>query len=436
MTRNAPASSPGFRRLSRIALASTCALLAAPALATTWIVDAANGPGANFTDLAPAVAAAVPGDVILVRAGTYNAFTLSEGLAILGETGARVRSGTVISNLPAAQLAVVSRLDLTDLRILGCAGAVLVDHLFVEDVPIPSFLAPSAALCLVNGSSDVRFYRCTVRPKQQTANAYGGRAGISAVSSRVELARCAIYGGDGWDDTDCGGPTWGGVGVACDSARVHIALSSVQGGEGGDGAQTCSEGASGGDAVGAGGDASVIIAGQPADLIKGGAIGQLGNAGTPSYPGAGVSVYAPASLRWSGATIQAGAPWWNDIEVTPGAVVVQAVPDDPTLELQGSATAGATLSVRLHGVSSTEARLRRGNTALVLPDGLATIEQLTNEVRVHPLGTIPASGTALLSMILPRGWRPGRVWFLQGHQYDASTGLLIERTNSVPLIMR
>ena len=49
------------------------ALLAGPAVAQqTWIVDAANGPGAHFTALAPAVAAAAGGDRVLVRSGVYD----------------------------------------------------------------------------------------------------------------------------------------------------------------------------------------------------------------------------------------------------------------------------------------------------------------------------------------------------------------------------
>ena len=41
-------------------------------LPTIWIVDAANGPGTNFLDLPPAVAAAASGDTIIVRAGSYT----------------------------------------------------------------------------------------------------------------------------------------------------------------------------------------------------------------------------------------------------------------------------------------------------------------------------------------------------------------------------
>ncbi len=62
--------------------------LAMLVLPTIWIVDAANGPGTNFTDLPAAVAAAAHGDTILVRAGAYSAFQVSgKALAIRGESG-------------------------------------------------------------------------------------------------------------------------------------------------------------------------------------------------------------------------------------------------------------------------------------------------------------------------------------------------------------
>ena len=50
--------------------------------ASTWVVDA-SGSG-DFTDLQAAVDAAQDGDVLLVQAGTYGAFTMSKALTVLG----------------------------------------------------------------------------------------------------------------------------------------------------------------------------------------------------------------------------------------------------------------------------------------------------------------------------------------------------------------
>lgn len=54
-------------------------------LPTIWIVDAANGPGTNFTDLPAAIQAAASGDTVLVRSGTYAPFAVAgKALTIRG----------------------------------------------------------------------------------------------------------------------------------------------------------------------------------------------------------------------------------------------------------------------------------------------------------------------------------------------------------------
>ena len=72
---------------------------------TIWIVDAANGPGTNFTDLPPAVAAASNGDTIIVRPGTYSAFNVSGKALTMRGAGAATTmvsgSTTTISAVPA-----------------------------------------------------------------------------------------------------------------------------------------------------------------------------------------------------------------------------------------------------------------------------------------------------------------------------------------------
>jgi hypothetical protein len=64
-------------------------------LPTTWIVDAANGPGTNFIDLPAAVAAAVSGDTIIVRPGSYTAFNVTGKALTIQGAGALVTSVTL-----------------------------------------------------------------------------------------------------------------------------------------------------------------------------------------------------------------------------------------------------------------------------------------------------------------------------------------------------
>jgi hypothetical protein len=66
------------------------------------VVDAANGPGTSFTDLATAVSTVPSGAVLLVRAGQYGSFTISgKSLTVLGEAGV-----TMVA--PAANVAIES----------------------------------------------------------------------------------------------------------------------------------------------------------------------------------------------------------------------------------------------------------------------------------------------------------------------------------------
>jgi hypothetical protein len=83
------------RRNALAALLALAAGAASPAQGgMTWIVDQANGAGAHFTDIPPAVAAAADGDTILIRSGSYSGFATGKALTVLGEGAVAIR-GTV-----------------------------------------------------------------------------------------------------------------------------------------------------------------------------------------------------------------------------------------------------------------------------------------------------------------------------------------------------
>lgn len=63
-------------------------LLLAAAPAQTFVVDANNGPGTNFTSIAAAVATVPDGAVLDVRPGTYSTFTIAgKSVAVIGGPG-------------------------------------------------------------------------------------------------------------------------------------------------------------------------------------------------------------------------------------------------------------------------------------------------------------------------------------------------------------
>ena len=130
------------------------ALLASTAIAqTTWIVDAANGPGTDFTDLPTAVATVAPRDTLLVRAGTYAAVVTDKPLRILGE-GRPAVFGFAVVGLPAGERFVLAGVDVLGflgsgrIGLLDNAGAVAFDGVrAIFDVPLT-----------VERSADVTFH--------------------------------------------------------------------------------------------------------------------------------------------------------------------------------------------------------------------------------------------------------------------------------------
>ncbi len=83
----------------RSTLPASVLLFCAPfAVAQTFVVDAANGPGAHFTDIGPAVAAVPDGAVLVVRDGHYSSFGIS-GKSLTVLAGAAVTVGGITSAL-------------------------------------------------------------------------------------------------------------------------------------------------------------------------------------------------------------------------------------------------------------------------------------------------------------------------------------------------
>src|SRR4029079_10425594 len=100
--------------------------------ATTWTVDVNGGPGSQFTDIGSAVAASAPGDVILVRSGTYPAFVTSKGLTILGLGIVSVNGQIALVGVPQFERTALLALQTQSLVVDSCAGPVLVQDVQVH----------------------------------------------------------------------------------------------------------------------------------------------------------------------------------------------------------------------------------------------------------------------------------------------------------------
>lgn len=204
-------------------------VLAAIAVAqTTWTVDRFNRPGAQFTDLPAAVAAAASGDVILLRATTadpadsYLAPAVQgKGLTILGEMGPGlprvvVTGSWYVNAIPANAAVIVSNVHITygngrilQLTVTNCAGAVvfravgpMVFSFFTQPTLADNELLVFSNCVLDMTTGPIQFVRCKVMMDnvQVLRNNPGfGSNGSSVIllDSDLHLAGCDIRGAQG-----------------------------------------------------------------------------------------------------------------------------------------------------------------------------------------------------------------------------------------------
>lgn len=121
-------------------LAASLFLLASALSAQTFVVDAGNGPGTDYTSLAAATAAVPSGSTLRIRAGSYAGFVIdAKSLTLLADAGVVVSQTAAggpaigITNLAAGQdvvideVLVAASLANETVRCTNCQGAVLID---------------------------------------------------------------------------------------------------------------------------------------------------------------------------------------------------------------------------------------------------------------------------------------------------------------------
>lgn len=109
------------------------ACFASASIAQTYVVDAANGPGTNFMDIAAAVAAVPDGAKLEVRAGTYAPFAITgKGLSVFCASGVTLAGsqGVGVSGTSAAQTVVLRGLQINigSILLANCQGPVVLEH--------------------------------------------------------------------------------------------------------------------------------------------------------------------------------------------------------------------------------------------------------------------------------------------------------------------
>lgn len=399
--------------------------LAGMAGATTYVVDVNGGPGVDFTDIPPAIAAASAGDVILVHPGSYSSFTLSAGLSVVGSPGTSTLD-IQVANIASGPPVALASMSFRKLSISACAVPVLVNDL----VKPSSLQAFSVAAIEIDACADVRLHGVQVTNGQLPT----GRTGLEATNSRVEITASTFHAGQGVDNpyaTGVGGP--GGIGISClGGSDVHVSLSTIIGGAGGNsltGFGYNGDGGNGGCGIQVAQSSNVLVTGRPSDLVQGGNGGAGPN--NDGVPASGLLVAASATARVSAVTFQGGSLPVSAPGISGPADVV--TPIDPSLEVSGTFSAGQIVTFTFHGTAGDSARLRLGRQAVVLPSS-AYEAQLTIPLRSYNLGILPPSGETQKQFTIPSSLPHGFILVFQGTSLGVDG--VSRFTQSVPIIVK
>ena len=180
------------------------------------VVDASGGGGSQYTEISDAVAAAVAGDVVEVRAGTYALFTVDKGISVIADktTGvAQVSGGVRIENVPAGWPAVISGFFFLPgfpvdygIEVRNNVGAVHLDDLirnnaFGEGVKIHNNAIVSMRDCSITGydiamtvtQSALHMDGCTIAAGAQINGRQG--SALQCDGSTVHAGSTLLHGG-------------------------------------------------------------------------------------------------------------------------------------------------------------------------------------------------------------------------------------------------
>jgi len=247
----------------------TCLLVAAVSTAAlasaqkTYIVDANNGPGADYLDLPAAVKAANHGDVLVLRAGTYTPTTITKGIAILGRPGAAIRTGSLfggkltVTGVPGGQrfrmrgVVVQELMEVESFQITGNSGSVHLEE--VDGLTLNA--AHQGYLWLIQANNAVTLASCN------------SPSGCRIVQSNVVITGGSYHGENAKTLLLHGCFEFRSFpALELDRATVHIAQSDVSGGNGSPG---CNKNTlSGSEAIFAN-SSHVVIAG-PKSMVRAG----------------------------------------------------------------------------------------------------------------------------------------------------------------------
>ena len=342
----------------------------------TFIVSAAGG--GQFTDIPPAIAAAAPGDTLLVRPGQYSAFTVGKGIRIIGDPGAVAGnpfSAIQIRGLPAGQALVVQGLAANTLLAAGPTTVADNDgHVHLENLQTTGGLS-------VRNSAQVSMHNLDLSGSQPAA--------LNIVASTVVITDTRISAQQGF----AGVPALRG-----DTSHVIFA-------------EGMCEGSGPGLRSGPG----------PGVQLVSGALTIAGDAATEIVAGSGAGA-VPAVVALSGTLRLDPAVQLRPANGAPGVAGDARVTVEPVASLSAR-VATRQLSVRLHATGALRGHLLASlplMPAVSLPQGQLWIGPAH---LVLDSGPVPASGVRTAAIGLPP-LPPGFVLALQS---------IVERPGAIEL---
>ncbi|HET6203151.1 MAG TPA: hypothetical protein VFI25_10165 [Planctomycetota bacterium] len=431
------------------------AMLACLLLQTTWVVDDNGGPGVNFIDLPPAVAAAADGDILLVQPGTYSHFTLTgKGLRIFG-SGVSVTivanpnpsssySQTTLAAIPPSSIAHIEGMlfrypfgptTFSPARVVVSGPTTRATFADVEIAGPLGLGAPSPGFpALRVDAAEAKVVRCTVQGGAGVsyftpALGSAGNRGLEAMNgARVHVASSVITGGEGSGGCLLMSSGIGGLGgqavSALSSSEVWIADSTVIGGNSGCCGFSTSQCNAGGAGISANG-AFVRVSGDATSLVRG---GDAGNACLffPNPPGPGIEAVG-SLVEVHSVPVIGGCLCGTSC--TPGPAVVGTgvtlnAPALPVLEVSGTLTTTGTATITLsNGLPNAAFVIAFAATPGHIPGGSFFLgEILLDSVNWYLLaiGSLSPGGDVTLTLPLT-GIPPGFVYlpvYLQGLVFD------------------
>jgi len=379
-----------FTMKSVLLAAAFLALLVPATLAGNVLVVDASGAGA-YTSIQAAVTAAADGDVILVKSGTYDAFTVDDkALAIAGDTGAAVlvQGAIGVTNLAAQKtvvLASLSSVGVPALTGVGQYGLYLSNNLGSIRAEDCSFTgAGNSAPCSGPSSGwDGTRILSSADVALVTSSSLGGRSsdwglsghGLYAEGSSLDVFESLAAAGTG--DSCCDGGN-GGDGIRLvSSSNLFAAASSAIGGDGADAGCTtdCSIGGDGGHGL--------VCGGSSVHLLQVAAEGGSGGNGVGGLSCGGESPWGSG-----------GFPFVGSPQFLPGSARRMTSPnvvrENTTAAFRFFGTPGE--SAHLFIASRTQRRLLLGWNGVLLVSPNAPHLMTTS------LGTIPPSGALNVSI--------------------------------------